>query len=234
MQQFDAWNTTSSSNWTCVLFFFRERDSFERIRRLVRFDGYIEFLLPRLHTRGGSLSMINGNCWNKYRKSNQVPPFPPLLHLENGINRKRFSLAESFEWDISVPGIMVLVPSVFESNAEPIFERVREDEGEKERAVIDYANDQLDERSSDSSPVANAIAVWQFAALRVHLTRFKNCDRRGADTKKRRLDRKSIGGIFLRLTPAFNGFARMKRISTGISLSTSLSRWMLDIAELTR
>jgi len=77
-----------------------------------------------------------------------------------------------------------------------LFERVRKGEGKKERTVIDYANDQLDERFSDSSPVANAIAVWQFAAVRVHLTRFKNRDRRGADTKKRWLDRKSIGGIF--------------------------------------
>lgn len=74
----------------------------------------------------------------------------------------------------------------------------REREGEEERTVIDYANDQLDERSSDSSPAANAIAVWQFAAMQVHLTRFKNRDRRGANTKKRGgpPDRKSIGGTF--------------------------------------
>lgn len=68
--------------------------------------------------------------------------------------------------------------------------------GGKERTVIDYANDQLDERSSDSSPVANAIAVWQFAAVQVHLTRFNNRNRRGVDTKKRGPDRKSIGRSF--------------------------------------
>lgn len=46
-------------------------------------------------TRHGSLSMINGNGRNKYRKSNQVPLSTTLLHLENGINRGRFRVART-------------------------------------------------------------------------------------------------------------------------------------------
>ncbi|KYN19456.1 hypothetical protein ALC57_08223 [Trachymyrmex cornetzi] len=63
------------------------------------------------------------------------------------------------------------------SHKQCLFERKRE--GEKERTIIDYANDQLDERSSDSSSAAKAIVVWQFAVVQVHLTRFKNREKKG-------------------------------------------------------
>ncbi|EZA62246.1 hypothetical protein X777_00614 [Ooceraea biroi] len=53
-------------------------------------------------------------------------------------------------------------------------EKQRERDREKDgMMVIDYANDQTGGWCSDSSPAADAIAVWQFAAVRVHLTRFK-------------------------------------------------------------
>lgn len=109
-----------------------------------------------------------------------------------------------------------------------LFERVREmREGEEERKVIDYANDQLDEGSSDSSPPANAIMVWQFAAIASALDPIQEprSSRRQFEKKEARqeIDRRDL----LRShadSSTFNGFARMKRISTGISLSTSPSR----------
>ncbi|KYM78234.1 hypothetical protein ALC53_11322, partial [Atta colombica] len=63
------------------------------------------------------------------------------------------------------------------SREQCLFERKRE--REEKRTIIDYANDQLDERSSDSSSAANAIVVWQFAVVQVHLTRFKNREKKG-------------------------------------------------------
>jgi len=111
---------------------------------------------------------------------------------------------------------MVLVPSAVESNA-----YLKEKEKEKKkRTIIDYANDQLDERSSDSSSAANAIVVWQFAVVQVHLTRFKNREKKGGSTGNRSAGASSSHAG----RSAFNGFARMERISTGISLSISPSR----------
>ncbi|TGZ38170.1 hypothetical protein DBV15_07189, partial [Temnothorax longispinosus] len=97
-----------------------------------------------------------------------------------------------------------------------------------------YANDQLDERFSDSSSAANAaIAVWQFAALQVHLTRFKNLDRHGADTKKKEgpTENRSArpSSSHEPIARLFNGFTRMKGILTRISLSTAPSREEINL-----
>lgn len=141
--------------------------------------------------------MINGNGWNKYRKSNQVP-FPTILpHLENGINRRRFRVARAGYISSRSNHRFRYRERNRKSSAECTSRRGRGEE--KGAMVIDYANDQLGERSSDSSPAAKAIAVWQFAAVQVYLTRFwvaiAGRKKRKERQKENRSDRegKSIG-----------------------------------------
>lgn len=89
---------------------------------------------------------------------------------------------------------------------------------------------QLGERSFDSSPAANANAVWQFAAVQVHLTWF---DRRG---EKKGPDRKSIDRKLLRLAPVARllmDLAEWGEYRQELASLPQSSRWMLDIAELT-
>lgn len=101
-------------------------------------------------------------------------PLPTTLpHLENGINRRRFRVARA--------GYIGFRYQTAGFGTDGVIERaVRnlpygEEEGRRgEATVIDYANDQLGEWSSDSSPAAKAIAVWQFAVVQVHLTRFES------------------------------------------------------------
>ncbi|KYN06605.1 hypothetical protein ALC62_02459 [Cyphomyrmex costatus] len=81
------------------------------------------------------------------------------------------------------------------SREQCLFERKRV--GEEERTIIDYANDQLDECSSDSSSAANVIAVWQFAAVQVHLTRFKNREKKGGPTGNRSARASSVARLLI-------------------------------------
>lgn len=113
-------------------------------------------------------------------------------------------------------------------------------EGERRKegwTVINYANDQLGERSFDSFSVVNAIAIWQFAAVQVHLTRFKS--RPGVKKKKKgktrqKIDRRELLHLTLFDRLLMDSRLNGERILTGISLFILPSRLMLDIAELTR
>lgn len=103
-----------------------------------------------------------------------MPLLTTLPHLENGINRRRFRVARA--------GYIGFRYRTAGFGTDGVIERANtesalwaEEEGRRgEATVIDYANDQLGEWSSDSSPAAKAIAVWQFAVVQVHLTRFES------------------------------------------------------------
>lgn len=168
-------------------------------------------------------------------KAIRCPPLLPI-HLKNGINRKDDFHRVLRTRDISVLGwTMVSVPSAIESSTMPIWVRQREGWGGG-WTVIDYANDQLGERSYDSSSVVNAIAVWQFATVQVHLTRFKSRSHRGTKKKKKDATGNRSGASSSHVVrPVFNGFARMER-EYRQELASSPRRhdeW-LDITELTR
>lgn len=129
-----------------------------------------------------------------------------------------------------------------ESSTTSIWGKERESEeetrGEGEigggRTVIDYANDQLGEWSFDSSSVVNAIAVWQFAAMQVHLTRFKSRSRGAKEKKKDTSGNRSAGASSsYAVWPVFNGFPRMEREYQQELAFPSCHQWMLDIVKLT-
>jgi len=122
-------------------------------------------------------------------------------------------------------------------------ERERETKEKNGITVIDYANDQPSGRCSvNSSPAANAITVWQFAAVQLHLTRIKIAaiidaadERERMRERERERERNREIDRLLRLDrPTLNGLARMganiDRKSRHYLAATS---WTLDTAELT-
>jgi len=155
------------------------------------------------------------------------------LHLENGINRRRLCRVARTGYIDSPSSYStenaIQVRSLSKRQKERKREREVYERKEKDGiTVIDYVNDQPSERCSDSSPAANAITIWQFAAVRLHLTRIKIAaiiaaheketerergregEREREREKERERERNREIDQLLRLDrPALNGLARM-------------------------